>query len=181
MTGTSGLNPETELKADQIPLEIERKFLIRYPDIDWLTAFPGAYSAEIIQTYLIAPAGASHRVRRWEQDGAVRYYETLKRPLTDRTREEYESEIDQFRYEQLLHEADLQRNPVRKTRWCIPYEGHLLEIDLYPFWKDLAILECELQEETESFLIPDGLTIVQEVTGDPRYLNSSLALRTEEH
>ena len=75
----------------------------------------------------------------------------------------------------LLKEADPTRHPVEKTRWCIPCGSHVLEIDLYPFWSDQAVLEVELQNEEEEFLLPPELRVIREVTGDPRYLNSSLA------
>ena len=37
------------------------------------------------------------------------------------------------------------------------------------------MLEVELQSEEEEFLLPPELRVIREVTGDPRYLNSSLA------
>ena len=37
----------------------------------------------------------------------------------------------------------------------------------------------ELQEEKESFRIPQNLHVIREVTGEVRYLNSSLALRSD--
>ena len=64
---------------------------------------------------------------------------------------------------------------MEKTRWCIPFGSHVQEIDLYPFWSDQAVLEVELQSEEEEFLLPPEIRVIREVTGDPRYLNSSLA------
>ena len=95
--------------------------------------------------------------------------------VTDITREEIEREISEEEYLALLKEADPARHPIRKTRWCLPYEGHTLEIDLYPFWEKQAVLECELESEDEAFAVPPELSILREVTGDPQYLNSSLA------
>ncbi len=163
--------------SDTVPLEIERKFLILYPDESRIASFPGSRRVEIVQTYLSSPGPVSRRVRQWSECGQTLYYKTEKHTLTDRTREEREEEISQNEYLSLLREADPARGPVRKTRWRIPYAGHLLEVDLYPFWKDRAILECELQHEDEEFEIPDEFSVIKEVTGDPRYLNSSLARR----
>ena len=59
--------------------------------------------------------------------------------------------------------------------WCIPFDFHVLEIDLYPFWNDQAVLEVELKSEEEAFLLPPEIRVIREVTEDPRYLNSSLA------
>ena len=43
------------------------------------------------------------------------------------------------------------------------------------FEGDKAVLECELESEDEAFAVPPELSILREVTGDPQYLNSSLA------
>ena len=157
------------------PLEIERKFLIRYPDVGWLATQPGSRRAELTQTYLRPDGQSSRRVRAWTEEGKTVWYQTSKRMVTNVTREEIEREISEKEYLGLLREADPARRPVRKIRWCIPYEGHILEIDLYPFWKRQAVLECELDSEDEEFAVPPEFSILKEVTGDPRYLNSSLA------
>lgn len=46
------------------PYEIERKFLIAYPDIRWLESHPSCQRIEIIQTYLHSAAGEEVRVRQ---------------------------------------------------------------------------------------------------------------------
>ena len=163
------------LSPGQLPLEIERKYLIRYPDLNWLRQFPGSRCVEIVQTYLLSEPGESRRVRSWEENGSTLYIRTAKRSLTDRTRIEQEDHISEEEYLSLLVEADPERRPIRKQRWCLPYASHVLEIDLYPFWSEQAVLEVELQREDEEFLLPPELQVIREVTGDPRYLNSSLA------
>ncbi len=158
------------------PLEIERKFLIEYPDPVWLEHQPGRRCVGISQTYLLSEDGGSRRVRTWCEAGRTTYFYTYKRSLTDLTRIEQESEISREAYDALLEAADPTRNTIIKTRWCIPYDGHVLEIDIYPFWQgEQAVLECELKQEDEDFAIPHELRVIREVTRDRRYLNSSLA------
>ena len=158
-------------------LEIERKFLIEYPDPVWLEQQPGSRCVGISQTYLLSEEGESRRVRTWCENGRTRYFHTCKRFLTDRTRIEQEAEISREAYEVLLKDADPKRRTIFKTRWRLPYEGHVLEIDLYPFWQgEQAVLECELNSEDETFAIPPEIRLIREVTGDPRYRNSRLAL-----
>jgi len=164
------------MKTDSsLPLEIERKFLIAYPSLSWLKEQPGARKAELEQTYLISGPDSSRRVRLWREGAELHCYRSVKRALSNRTRIEEEDEISAEEYRLLLEEADPERRPVRKTRWCIPYEGHVLEIDLYPFWSTQAVLECELESEDEAFSLPPELTVLREVTEDRRYLNSVLA------
>ena len=64
---------------------------------------------------------------------------------------------------------DLIENVINERHPYYAYE------DLYPFWEKQAVLEVELRDEDEGFQIPPELRILREVTGDPRYLNSSLA------
>lgn len=52
----------------------------------------------------------------------------------------------------------------------------MLEIDLFPFWKDRAFCEVELAREEETVNLPPWLEVIREVTDDPRYTNASLAL-----
>lgn len=167
-------NPVSPLSGQE-PLEIERKFLIEYPDPVWLERQPGSRRVEIIQTYLLSDGSSTRRVRSWTEAGRTVYIRTCKRRLSDRTRVEVEDELTQADYLALLSQADPARHPLEKTRWCIPFDSHVLEIDLYPFWNDQAVLEVELQSEGEEFLLPPEIRVIREVTGDPRYLNSSLA------
>ena len=157
-------------------IEIERKFLIAAPEKQWLDEQPGSRRVDILQTYLLSPPGETRRIREWSENGKTRYIRTIKRPLTGITREELEDEITEAEYSALLKEKDSQRRQIEKTRWCIPYEGHVLEIDHYAQWyDDRSTLEVELESEEEIFRIPPEIEIIREVTGDPRYLNSSMA------
>ena len=67
--------------------------------------------------------------------------------------------------------------PLGKTRYRIPYEGHILEFDVYPFWRDRAILEIELEREDEGAALPDYVRVIRDVRADPAYKNLSLSER----
>ena len=154
-------------------LEIERKFLIRYPNESFLA---GAYLVtEIVQTYLSAPKGVSERVRkRWNAE-QCKYYHTEKTHISDMTRIEKEREIDEAEYLRLLARADRERRPIEKKRYCIEYQGQIFEIDVYPFYTDRAIMEIELASETQTVTFPPAVEIIREVTNDKRYTNASMA------
>lgn len=159
----------------KMPLEIERKFLIRMPDLALLCAQEGVRVKRLTQTYLLAAPGVTARVRRCREDGRVTYIRTEKRRLSDRTAIEEECEIDEATYRAALRVADPARLPIRKTRYAIPYEGHVMEVDIYDFWHDRATLEVELSDEEEAFSLPPYLSVVREVTADRRYKNAQLA------
>ena len=156
--------------------EIERKYLIRYPDIKTLQAQKGVEQWEIVQIYLtVSGPGETRRIRQVVSGGEIKYYKTFKKHLTDLTNEEDEGEIDQLEYIHLCQEQQPGCKPVGKTRYRIPYEGHILEFDIYPFWNDRAILEIELEREDEGAAIPDYVQIIRDVSADPAYKNRSLA------
>lgn len=157
------------------PLEIERKFLIKMPDTT-LLAKVSTQCHNISQTYLIRTTpGCSRRIRKSEEHGCTTYIYNEKRKLSDIVREERENLISADEYAALLNYADPTLNTISKTRWCIPYRNHILEIDIFPFWDDRAILEIELSSPDEPFDLPDWIGQVCEVSSDDRYLNTSLA------
>lgn len=157
------------------PLEIERKFLIAYPDVKWLNSLPNCRKVDIIQTYLLSNEGDELRVRQRGENGSYIYFKTLKRKISDTSRVEIEERLSQDEYLRLLMEADPTRRPIRKTRYCLTYENQYFEIDLYPFWADQAIVEIELKDENEAIRFPQELKVIREVTDDESYKNVNLA------
>jgi len=156
--------------------EIERKFLIRYPDTALLEAQPGREIWEIVQTYLTdGEDGCTRRVRQVICEGQTTWFRAFKHRLSSLSTMEDECEISAEAYKALFAQRDPWRESIRKTRYRIPYRGHVVEIDLYPFWRDRAIMEIELEDEAEQADIPDYIDIVWDVTGDGAYKNSQLA------
>ena len=157
------------------PYEIERKYLIEYPDIEWLESNPSCQRVEIIQTYLNSAEGDEVRVRQRGIDGNYIYFQTIKTKVSDVKRVEIEKRLSQAEYLKLLMEADSSKKPIRKTRYCLTYENQYFEIDVYPFWSDKAIAEIELSDENAKIVFPYQIKVIKEVTDDDAYKNSSLA------
>lgn len=157
------------------PYEIERKFLIEYPDINWLESNPSCQRIEIIQTYLNSKAGEEVRVRQRGMDGNYIYFQTIKKKISDVKRVEIEKRLAQAEYLRLLMEADTTKRQIRKTRYCLTFESRYFEIDIYSFWNDKAIAEIELSSENEEIVFPDEIKVIREVTDDESYKNASLA------
>lgn len=157
------------------PLEIERKFLIKMPDIKKLTETHICAKVDIMQTYLSMPDGSKVRIRRRGIDGDYVYIKTEKRSLSDTVREEYEQRITPKQYEELMQYANRSRRPIEKSRYCIVQNGKYFELDIFGFWDDRALLEIELLDQNESFVLPDFADVIKEVTDDIRYRNSALA------
>ncbi len=159
------------------PYEIERKYLIKYPDIDWLENNPNCQRVEIIQTYLNSVAGEEARVRQRGDDGTYIYTHTIKKKVSGAKRIEIERRLSQEEYLRLLMDADTKKRPIRKTRYCLIYENQYFEIDIYPFWKKRAIAEIELRSARTKIKFPEEIKMIREVTNDEAYKNASLAKR----
>lgn len=157
------------------PYEIERKFLIEYPDIDWLEKNPKCQRVEIIQTYLKSSNDDEIRVRQRGLDGNYIYFQTIKRKINSLKRIELEKRLSKDEYLELLMEADNEKRPIRKTRYCLTYHNQYFEIDIYPFWNKQAIAEIELRNESEEIKFPKKIKVLKEVTNDYRYKNAYLA------
>lgn len=152
--------------------EIERKFLIRMPDLKLLDSLGD--KSGIIQTYLKSDSGTA-RVRKRGREGEYVYTHTEKKRLSDMRRIEHEREIGESEYHQLLEKADRSMQTIEKVRYCVDYMGQMLEIDIFPFYADRAILEIELENEVQAIHIPPWLDIIREVTSDRRYTNAAMA------
>lgn len=157
------------------PYEIERKYLIEYPDIDWLESNPNCKRIEIVQTYLESEDEEEIRVRKRGADGHYVYFMTSKRKISDIKRVEVEKRLSESEYLILLKNADKTKKAIHKTRYCLTYENQYFEIDVYPFWDDKAIAEIELSDENLDVVFPNQIKVIKEVTNDDAYKNSSLA------
>ena len=161
--------------GEPTPLEVERAFLIEYPDVKWLESLKDCRRVEITQTYLLSNPGEEVRVRQQGADGNYSYYETVKKPIDGMTRAEVERHLTQKEYLKRLQDADPAKRTIRKTRYRLMYEGQNFEIDLFPFWQDRALCEIELADEHAPVVLPPQLRLIREVTDDPAYSNAALA------
>ena len=158
------------------PLEIERKFLIQYPDTDALRQMPEYRVVHMEQSYLQATEDfIGGRIRRITESGKERFVYTYKVRLTELTRREYERDITAEEYAELLMRKTPGTITIRKDRHVFRYEGLVYELDVYDFWKDRATLEAEVTSEDTPIPVPPCVNLIREVTCDRRYNNSRLA------
>jgi CYTH domain-containing protein len=147
--------------------EIERKFLVTGED--WRS---GARCCRIQQGYLTAGVLASARIRLMDEAG----YLTIKSAGADLVRREFEYPIPAADARAMLDELCAQ--PVlNKLRYSLEAAGRLWTVDIFEgALAGLRLAETELTSVDEVVSLPPW--VGQEVTGDPRYLNSSLAKAT---
>lgn len=144
--------------------EIERKFLVKGPFKELASS-----SSRIMQGYISSMKGRTVRVRIRDEKG----YLTIKGPSDQGglVRYEFEKEIS------LQDARDLMKicepGIIDKTRYLVPYEGHIFEVDeFYGENEGLILAEVELNAPDESFERPAFLG--REVTGDRRFYNSCM-------
>lgn len=156
-------------------IEIEKKYIILLPGEKELSSMENYEKSHITQIYLSSEAGVTHRVRSRERSGKVTYTETKKIRIDKCSSFEDEREITEGEFFELCKKARADSLPVKKVRHTFLYLGQLFEIDVYPAWKNTAILETELESREQVVKFPEFLKIVREVTGERAYSNASMA------
>ena len=141
------------------PIETEVKFLIKIPKISDLLSQKDISIKEITQTYLLSSGNSTKRVRKVSSNGKTRFILTEKTRISDLSAYENEMEISFDDYNSFLKNADTSRISIEKTRYSFPLDSHIVEIDIYPFWNDRAILEIELSDESEEYSIPSFISV----------------------
>jgi adenylate cyclase len=145
-------------------VEVERKFVVpERPELG------GTEFDEIEQGYLAIGTEGEVRVRR----KGDRLLLTAKRGA-GLSRQEAEVELDRERFDRLWALTEGRR--LQKRRHVVPHDGLRIEIDVYEGdLEGLVVAEIEFpsEEEANEFEPPGWLG--EEVTGDHRYLNETLA------
>jgi len=157
--------------------EIERKYLIKMPDPSVFSPENGAVRYEIEQIYLLSDDKTNRRIRCRKCGDVIKCTYTEKVRISALVRMETEGEISMAAYEEKKKEADPVCLPLAKIRYAIPYGEHLCEIDVFPFWKDRALLEieCESEEAAARLTLPPWVTLLRDVTEDPDYTSHALS------
>ena len=148
-------------------IEIERKFLVEGEEN--IARIRSGSPVRIMQWYLNRD---KHRVVRVRIKGEKAYL-TIKGKNNGIKRAEFEYEIP---YDDALAMLPLAEGTViEKTRWILNYACHRWEIDeFHGAHAGLVLADVEMQSEDEEVDLPPF--IGREVSDDPAYFNSNLAI-----
>lgn len=164
------------MSGEPIPVEIERKYLIKKPNIEELLRQTNCTILEIIQNYLISNDDkVERRIRLRGKNNDYTYTYTQKTKINELERYEIEKRLSSKEYINLLAEVDNNLKTIKKTRYCFVYNNQYFELDIYQECEDKAILEIELNSVNQEIEIPKFLEVIKEVTEDNRYKNYSLS------
>ncbi len=155
-------------------MEIEKKYrVIQIPEnLDQFEAF------EIEQCYLSTRPVL--RIRKKNDDYILTYKNRDSKECKEITdvcvAQEVELPLTSQAYCHLKEKAD--GIPIRKTRYCIPYESYRIELDVFhDAYEGMYLAEVEFPsvEESRRFSPPNWFG--EDVSGDYHYTNSYLALK----
>lgn len=143
--------------------EIERTFLVKNYNFKEMATD----TIVILQGYLNRDPERTVRIRLANE----RAFLTVKGKNQGMSRHEFEYEVPLDDGRQMLSLCS--GRILDKTRYIVPYKGHIWEVDEYNGeLRGLIVTEVELQSEEEEVELPPFAG--KEVTGDPRYYNSQL-------
>ena len=169
----------TEISAflgEPRPLETRRKFLIRRPNMEQLENRSNCQGVDILQAYLHSEIpGELIRIRQRGSNGNYVYFKTRKRILGNQQRIELEERLNRNEFEELLAQRDRSYQVIRKRRYCLSENGLYYNIDLFPQWQEQALMEIETYARDDRVIIPDGIELIREVTGEEAYSNPFIA------
>ena len=151
-------------------IEIERKFLVR--NGGWR---PAQRSVRCRQAYLTTGPPVAVRARIIGGRANI----NIKQSTTDIRREEFEYEIP-LEEGLIILERLCSGFVIEKTRHYVEYEGFTWEIDEFE-GVNAGLIVAEVEFERINQTIPLPPWVGEEVSADPKYLNSSLATNPYSH
>jgi CYTH domain-containing protein len=162
-------------KVVGLPQPVQQERIFR---VEVTGEIPECSESEITQTYLVAEPGSQVRLRRrqWSGGKVVNVHQSRKR-ISDTEVIETERQVDNNLYEQMLQQADPYRSTIRKRRQSFIWKGQFFEIDTFlePV-HDLVMMEAKGFTEQETINFPPFVRVLEDVTGNSRYLNYNIAL-----
>ena len=160
--------------GEPAPMMKKRKYLIEMPDLSQFDVY-NPVRLDMMQTYLIPlKPNVERRIRQQRNGDGYLYFYTEKYIMEDGSRWATERPISEKHYVRYLMESDNSMHSVRKTKYRFICNGYRMEIDIYPFSNDRAVLFA--YSDGEPAALPPEVKVIREVTGDPTYKNRQLAI-----
>jgi CYTH domain-containing protein len=167
-----------------VPMEIEKKFLLRHGSLSQLESSGIPYkSVGISQDYLPPQNDIVRRIRRIQFEdslgnSSISCVYTEKKQISPGIRSEVERLLTMESCLFLLQSAIFR--PVHKTRYSFIRKEQYFQLDVFQYPDHLVLLEIEFTNanmDENIVVFPDFLDgyILKEVTDDERYSNAAIA------
>ncbi|PNF36857.1 TRPL translocation defect protein 14 [Cryptotermes secundus] len=162
------------------------KFLVQGP-LPSDSVFPPFQDFEVVHNYLQTNTPTMQaRLRKRGQKGHWSYIHTIRKPKIRNQVVEVRTQLTHRDYLNMLAQKDDSHFTIFKKRRCFLVKNQYFQLDIYrepchPRCKGLILLETYTSSEDSSVQksLPQFLTIVEEVTGNPLYSMFNLSLREE--
>ena len=149
----------------------KKKYLIKLPDASILKNMK---KIEIYQSYLKCDNNEKIQIRK-RGEGDEFIYSQIKTRIQDDQIIKVEKRLSQAEYQDKLVDIDHARKPLHRTRFCFSEQSQYMEIDIYPFWNDKAILNIDLSKVDDEVQLPAFVKVIEDITNKKEYLNSELS------
>ncbi|MCX6755058.1 MAG: AAA family ATPase [Candidatus Nomurabacteria bacterium] len=163
-----------------VPIEIEERYLIKSFDPKHLIDLGIRCEAtDIEQTYLLSGNESTvERVRKRTYYESSSYFHTTKIDYPEKGGR-IEKDFGTLKSEFLssLTRRDPTRHTIYKKRHCFLWKYQYFEVDVFAKRNDgTIIMEREKTDLNESTELPNFIDVIEDITNNPKYSNSNLAL-----
>ena len=151
--------------------EAKKKYLIEMPNVSILEKMK---KVEIYQSYLKCDEDEKIQIRKRGEGDDFIYYQ-IKTTVKNDQIIKVEKRLTKEEYQEKLVDIDPTRKPLHRTRYCFIEQDQYMEINIYPFWDDKAILSIDLSKVDDEVHLPKFVKVIEDITNRKEYLNSELS------
>ncbi|MBQ8535708.1 MAG: AAA family ATPase [Bacilli bacterium] len=150
---------------------VEKKYLISMPDVDQLIKNKNCRKVHVKQHYLIDETKQEkEKIVLRRENNKNFYYKVNKKNNV-----KYSKAINADQYINKLEDENNKFYHIYKDRYYYIFDSRCIKIDVFPFWKDKAILEVDILNDRESIKFPKFINVIEDVTNNESYKNYYLA------
>lgn len=150
---------------------VEKKYLISMPDVEQLIKNKQCRKVHVKQHYIIDETRQEkEKIVLRRENNKNFYYKVVKK-----NKVKYSNSITADKYINKLEDENKKFYHIHKDRYYYIFDSRCIKIDVFPFWKDKAILEVDVLNERENIKFPKFVHIIKDVTDNEAYKNYYLA------
>jgi len=155
------------LTDQEYPIQKQEKYLVKVRKEELMTLNPVVH---YLEQYVITDSNSELIYRKTTKNDETKYTLITKKDTSvNDERIVTRRNISEKEY---LSRIPENQKPLRKTRCCFPYENQYFRLDI--FEDGLEVLEIEETNKTKKRTIPKCITLLENVSDNPSYRNSSL-------
>ena len=150
---------------------VEKKYLISMPDVEQLMKNKQCRKVHVKQHYIIDETRQEkEKIVLRRENNKNFYYKVVKK-----NKVKYSNSITADKYINKLEDENKKFYHIHKDRYYYIFDSRCIKIDVFPFWKDKAILEVDVLNDRENIKFPKFVHIIEDVTDNEAYKNYYLA------